>query len=182
VIAEQYLLAAGCLVAALTALQPRTQPVTPAATEVDAAADQHIVAATLTRWNPAGGIAHELTAARLDYPGGDRALLTGPRLRLGAAPHGGWLVRAESGYLADEVVELDRHVAAEIEPAGGTLLRLHTDHLTVDPTANRAWSDRAVRIETRHSELRGRGMQADLANGRVQLLAAVRGAHEPKTD
>ena len=94
-----------------------------------------------------------------------------------------WTSRAERAWvnrdgselrLIDKVLVEGPTVAAE-EP-----IRLRSQRLTVFPKQDRVETDAAVTVTEPGSILRGRGMRADLATHRVELLSEVRIRHEAK--
>jgi LPS export ABC transporter protein LptC len=104
--------------------------------------------------------------------------LTDPMLQY--QPPGGnpWVVTAQRGELPQSArsAHLEGGVHAEGKPLGSNeLLRIDTDALQVDMTAQLATTADPVRINWADRLLRGRGMRADLLNGRLSLFADVNG-------
>ncbi len=186
-IAEQYLLMIGCLLAAAAALRPAPDHLAAAGGAAGARlGGQRIQAPHLTRWDVTGRVAEELTAERLDYTGAaDSALLARPALRIGTEAGEVWDVTAATASVPTpgKRIEFDGRVEAAARPgAGAGALRLQTEHLALDPVLKQAWSDRPVHLHSRHGDIDGLGLEADLASGRLRLLKQVRGAHERQTD
>ena len=104
--------------------------------------------------------------------------LTDPMLQY--QPPGGnpWVVTATRGELPEtaRTAELEGAVHAEGKPIGSNeLMRIDTEVLHVDMTYELATTTDPVRINWADRLLRGRGMRADLLNGRLSLSADVSG-------
>lgn len=104
--------------------------------------------------------------------------LTDPMLQY--QPPGGnpWVVTATRGQLPENArsAQLEGAVHAEGKPIGSNdLMRIDTDLLDVDMTTELATTSDPVRINWADRVLRGRGMRADLLNGRLALFADVSG-------
>jgi LPS export ABC transporter protein LptC len=104
--------------------------------------------------------------------------LTDPMLQY--QPPGGnpWVVTAARGELPQSAhtAELQGAVHAEGKPIGSSeLMRIDTDQLHVDMTDKLATTPDLVRVNWADRLLRGRGMRADLLNGRLLLFGDVSG-------
>jgi LPS export ABC transporter protein LptC len=104
--------------------------------------------------------------------------LTDPMLQY--RPPGGnpWVVTATRGELPETAQNalLQGAVHAEGKPIGSDeLMRIDTELLHVDMTYELATTADPVRINWADRLLRGRGMRADLLNGRLSLFADVSG-------
>lgn len=95
-------------------------------------------------------------------------------------PPGGnpWVVTAKSGELPQSAqsAQLQGDVHAEGKPVGSNeLMRIDTDTLHVDMSQQLATTAAVVRVNWADRLLRGRGMSADLLNGRLSLFGDVSG-------
>lgn len=86
-----------------------------------------------------------------------------------------WEVRADSGWVAAdrEEIRLRGNVEAQ-SPEGARPVNMKTAQLNVFPETSRAASPAVVTITQPGSILRGRGLEADLAEKRYVLLSQVR--------
>jgi LPS export ABC transporter protein LptC len=104
--------------------------------------------------------------------------LTDPMLQY--QPEGGnpWVVTATRGELPQTAssAELEGAVHAEGKPLGSNdVMRIDTEALHLDMASRLATSSEPVRINWADRLLRGRGMRADLLNGKLSLSADVSG-------
>jgi lipopolysaccharide export system protein LptC len=109
-------------------------------------------------------------------PGAKTMDLTTPLFLLPDKEGGYWHVRSKTGWVSDnrEEIRLRGNVEAR-SPEGDTRpVNMKTEQLNVFPDANRATSASAVTITQPGSILRGRGLEADLADKRYTLLSQVR--------
>ena len=123
---------------------------------------------------------YRLEAQRIAQPQPQGLIyLTDPMLQY--RPPGGnpWVVTAQRGELPQSArsAQLEGGVHAEGKPLGSNeLLRIDTDALHVDMAGQLATTTDPVRINWADRLLRGRGMSADLVNGRLSLFSDVSGA------
>ena len=120
-----------------------------------------------------------LEAERIAQPAPQGLIfLTDPMLQYQPAGGNPWVVTATRGELPQTArsAELAGAVHAEGKPIGSNeVLRIDTDVLHVDMTNQLATTTDPVRINWADRLLRGRGMRADLLNGRLSLFADVSG-------
>jgi len=104
--------------------------------------------------------------------------LTDPMLQYQPAGGNPWVLTATRGQLPEtaHTAELEGAVHAEGKPIGSNeLMRIDTDMLHVDMTNQLATTLDPVRINWADRLLSGRGMRADLLNGRLALFTDVNG-------
>lgn len=94
-----------------------------------------------------------------------------------------WRARAETAWVSDKArdIELRKQVniVGPVSPQGlQTVFR--TEMLTVNPKQNRIHTDEWVTITHGTSILKGLGLEADLKQHRVQLLAKVNAQYAPE--
>jgi len=120
-----------------------------------------------------------LDAERIAQPAPQGLIfLTDPMLQYQPAGGNPWVLTATRGQLPEtaRTVELQGAVHAEGKPIGSNeLMRIDTDMLHVDMTDQLATTPEPVRINWADRLLSGRGMRADLLNGRLSLYADVDG-------
>ena len=109
-------------------------------------------------------------------PGAKTMDLTTPLFLLPDKQGGYWEVRSKTGWVSDnrEEIRLLGNVEARSPEGDARPVNMKTEQLNVFPDANRATSASAVTITQPGSILRGRGLEADLADKRYTLLSQVR--------
>lgn len=94
-----------------------------------------------------------------------------------------WHATAESAWVSDKAreIQLRRQVriVGPVSP-NGLKTEFNTEMLTVYPKENRIRSDQWVTITHGTSILKGLGLEADMNQRRVQLLAKVQAHYAPK--
>lgn len=94
-----------------------------------------------------------------------------------------WQATAESAWVSDKAREIQlRQQVRIIGPVSpnGLKTEFSTEMLTVYPKENRIHSDQWVTITHGTSILKGLGLEADMKQHRVQLLAKVQAHYAPK--
>jgi len=141
-------------------------------------ADLYLTDFDLITMNAAGRPRYQLRGREMQhYADDDTARVAMPQLtiyRQGAVP---WLVRAEQAEVAagGETVFLRDQVMMERLTANkGEKLEIHTPALRVVPAKEYAETDRTVTIVSDLGVTRAVGMQADLKQRHLELLAQVR--------
>ena len=141
-------------------------------------ADFYLTDFDLITMNAAGRPRYQLQGRDMQhYADDDTARVAMPQLtiyRQGAVP---WLVRAEQAEVAagGETVFLQDQVMMERLTANkGEKLEIHTPALRVVPAKEYAETDRTVTIVSDLGVTRAVGMQADLKQRHLELLAQVR--------
>ena len=111
-----------------------------------------------------------------ETPGAKTMDLTTPLFLLPDKQGGYWEVRSKTGWVSDnrEEIRLRGNVEALSPEGDARPVNMKTEQLNVFPDANRATSASAVTITQPGSILRGRGLEADLADKRYTLLSQVR--------
>ena len=97
-----------------------------------------------------------------------------------------WLLTANSGRMsstardAPAIVDLagDVRLASDANSLGGRL-SLETSTLSYDTVANRATTDKPVKLKSGARTIEARGLTADLATRRLKLESAVHGRFTP---
>lgn len=122
---------------------------------------------------------YRLDAARIAQPQPQGLIfLSDPTLQYQPPRGNPWVVTASRGELPESArtAELMGAVHAQGKPMGSDeLLRIDTDRLHVDMRQQLATTTDMVHIVWADRLLRGRGMRADLLNGRVALFRDVSG-------
>lgn len=105
-----------------------------------------------------------------------------PRLSFPDSDGGTWTGRADAAAVNAEadLLVLERNVLIEGPRPPEPPLRLASERLELLPDQNLLRSDLEVTVTGAGSILRGRGLRADLDARRFDLLADVRGRHEPQ--
>lgn len=104
-----------------------------------------------------------------------------PRLRIPAEAGKGWQGRSERAWIRSDgdVVRMLGKVDLQGPPSPGTApARVQSEEIELLPDQRRATSEALVTITGPGSILRGRGMRADLATRRLELLNEVKGRYE----
>lgn len=131
----------------------------------------------LTALDSTGKESFTLRAPTLrETPGAKAMELTTPLFLLPDRDGGYWEVRADNGWVADdrEEIRLRGNVDARSPEGAPRPVNMKTAQLNVFPDASRATSSAVVTITQPGSILRGRGLEADLAEKRYVLLSQVR--------
>lgn len=104
-----------------------------------------------------------------------------PRLRMPGEAGQGWTGRSERAWIRrdGDVVRMLGGVDLQSSPArAANATRLRSEELELLPEQRTASSESLVTISGPGSILRGRGMRADLATRRLELLNEVKGRYE----
>lgn len=107
--------------------------------------------------------------------------LTKPTLGFYDANGGRWTARSERGAVGQNtgIVKLSDNVHVNGTPQGTQPAEIFTNHLSFDTNTKIASTKDAVTLTWSGQEIKARGMQASLNDGRVQLEFAVRGIAVP---
>lgn len=110
-----------------------------------------------------------------ETPGASTMELTTPLFLLPDEQGKYWEVRSKTGWVSQdrEEIRLRGDVHAQSPEGDPRPVEMRTERLTVYPGTNRATSDAVVTITQPGSILRGRGLRADLAEKRYELLSQV---------
>jgi LPS export ABC transporter protein LptC len=121
-----------------------------------------------------------LDAERIEQPTPQGIIfLTAPKLDYQPETGNHWKLSAQRGQLPQDArtAELAGAVHADGRPTGSTqLMHIVTDQLHLDMKQQLATTAAKVRVDWAGNSLRGRGMNADIKNDRLQLAADVHGA------
>jgi LPS export ABC transporter protein LptC len=102
-------------------------------------------------------------------------------VRLDSDPTGprGWALHARSGRIPPDgkILQLTGGVVGTTREPATPVTTFRTDYLEYDPSTTLATTDREVTLDQAGGTLHGRGMRADLGQGRVALLARVAGRY-----
>jgi len=111
-----------------------------------------------------------------ETPGAKTMNLTTPLFLLPDKNGQYWRVRAKTGWVGDEREEIRLRGNVDLRsPSGDSRsIQLQTQQLNVFPDTKRATSAATVTVTQPGSILRGRGLEADLADKRYTLLSQVR--------
>lgn len=153
--------------------------------------DYYINDMMLDRFGPDDTHAYTLQARRVThYPAGDLSQLDAPILDWYGGGQGPWELEAKRGTMqpvtmqptaaGDEyamVLQEDVHASTTLQD--GRPLDMYTSSLELVPASKSAHTADPVRIENGNLQMRGTGMQIDMNERRVRLLADVRARHEP---
>lgn len=131
----------------------------------------------LTALDKSGKESFTLRAPKLqETPGAKTMDLTTPLFLLPDKQGKYWEVRARTGWVSEnrDEIRLRGAVDTRSPPGDPRPVSMKTDEMNVFPDANRATSASVVTITQPGSILRGRGLEADLADKRYKLLSQVR--------
>lgn len=131
----------------------------------------------LTALDKSGKESFTLRAPTLqETPGAKTMDLTTPLFLLPDKQGKYWEVRAKTGWVSEnrEEIRLRGAVDTRSPPGDPRPVSMKTEEMNVFPDANRATSASVVTITQPGSILRGRGLEADLADKRYKLLSQVR--------
>ncbi|HEY6452096.1 MAG TPA: LPS export ABC transporter periplasmic protein LptC [Steroidobacteraceae bacterium] len=137
------------------------------------------VQASLVETGEDGRALYRLHAARIEQPQPQGPIfLSAPRLDY--QPPGGnpWTLTAQDGRMPEDArsADLSGAVHAEGLPTGaGAIMRIDTEQMHLDMTAQLATSPVTVHVDWDGNRLIGHGMRADLRNDRLQLASKVHG-------
>lgn len=129
-----------------------------------------------------GKEAFTLRAPILQRNPGDRTMsLTTPLFLVPDDAGHYWEVRSRTGWVNSEgnEVRLLGDVRAKSPPEASSPLTMNTEQLNIYPETNRTTSRAVVTITQPGSILRGRGLEANLATKRYELLSEVRSRYAP---
>lgn len=129
--------------------------------------------------NDEGKESFTLTAPRLqETPGAKTMELTTPVFTLPDTkqPDQPWRVQADSGWVNErqDEIRLRGNVIASSSPQAEAPVTMTTEQLNVFPEQRLATTDAQVEVTQPGITMRGRGMRADFAGERVQLLSQVK--------
>lgn len=131
----------------------------------------------LTALDKSGKESFSLRAPKLqETPGAKTMDLTTPLFLLPDKQGKYWEVRARTGWVSEnrEEIRLRGDVDTRSPQGDPRQVNMKTEQLNVFPDASRATSASVVTITQPGSILRGRGLEADLADKRYKLLSQVR--------
>jgi lipopolysaccharide export system protein LptC len=102
-------------------------------------------------------------------------------VRLDSEPTGpgGWELHARAGRIPPDgkILQLTGGVVGTTRDPTAPVTTFRTDYLEYDPSTTLATTDREVALDQAGGTLHGRGMRANLRDGRLQLLARVAGRY-----
>lgn len=130
-----------------------------------------------------GKEAFSVTGPRLSrHPWIGSLTIAQPRLSFPDSDGGTWTGRADAAAVNAEadLLVLERNVLIEGPRPPDPPLQLASERLEFLPDDNELRSELEVTVTGAGSILRGRGLRADLDARRFDLLADVRGRHEPQ--
>lgn len=131
----------------------------------------------LTALDKDGKESFTLRAPKLQETPGARTMdLTSPLFLLPDAQGRHWEIRSNTGWVSEDRDEIRLRGAVDATSPQGDArnVNMKTEQLNVFPETNRATSEAVVTITQPGSILRGRGLEADLADKRYKLLSQVR--------
>lgn len=146
--------------------------------------DYYLSELDTTRFSQDGRREWRLQAQRLThFPTPEFSLLDRPQLSLFPEGDEPWFIEAERARIDQdsegrERMQLDGNVVITYVDGGGQTLTIYTDTLTVYPEQRLAETAAEVLMTTAGSELRSRGLRADLNTQLIELLANVRGYYD----
>jgi lipopolysaccharide export system protein LptC len=134
-----------------------------------------------TQMDADGKPLYRLQAAVINHYPDDKSLaLQAPLLEYFRHQLPPWTAIAEAGRVYDEgrQVFLDGNVSMYLPPVGKqTATELHTDNLVILPEDDFAETSARVNIISGSSQLKGTGMRAYMAEGRLEILANGEGIY-----
>lgn len=128
-----------------------------------------------------GKEAFTLRAPTLERDPADKTLsLRTPLFLIPDAEGRRWTLRSDTGWVSadNSEVRLRGNVLAH-SPPDASPATLKTGQLNVFPDKELATSPDVVAVEAPGYTMRGTGMRAHLADGRIELLSRVQGTYEP---
>ncbi|TPW12363.1 MAG: hypothetical protein FD130_1787 [Halothiobacillaceae bacterium] len=138
---------------------------------------------TLTAMDERGLLQQQLVADKMvHFTGSGESEVSKPHLTLYREQQNPWEITAERGWFntnGDRAL-LQEQVVMEQMDKQGHPLTLQTRDLTVIPKKNYAETDAAVTVTSHRGVIRGVGLRAYLKEGRLSLLANVKGRYEPQ--
>ena len=134
-----------------------------------------------TMMDAEGNPRYHITAKLINhYPDDKSVSLEAPRLEYFRRQLPPWTAESDSGRIYDkgQQIFLDGQVTMH-RPAEGKqpATHLYTRDLLILPTDDYAETAAAVRIKSGESELKGKGMQVYMSEGRLELLAKGEGVY-----
>lgn len=149
--------------------------------------DYYINGMLLDRFGPDDAHLYTLEAQRVThFPAGDLSQLEEPTLDWHAPDQAPWQLESRHGNMRPDgtrdsyLLELNDAVHASTLLQDGRVLDLYTSRLELVPASKSAHTSEPVRMESSNLWMEGTGMQIDMNEGRVHLLADVRARHEPR--
>lgn len=149
--------------------------------------DYYINGMLLDRFGPDDAHLYTLEARRVThFPAGDLSELEEPTLDWHAPDQAPWQLESRRGNMRPDstrgnyLLELNESVHASTLLQDGRVLDLYTSRLELAPASKSAHTAEPVRMESSNLWMEGTGMQIDMNEGRVHLLADVRAQHEPR--
>ena len=138
--------------------------------------------ARLTGTDPDGNPSYDVTAERVTQTLADGSVDL-RRVHMNYTPAAGspWILVADTGRISAraDIIELNGNVAAASSDTSRPATTFQTDFLRYDPATGVAETDRPVTVQYASNVLHARGLRAFLREGRVELLAQVRGRYDP---
>lgn len=139
---------------------------------------------TYKQFDNTGKLVNELrTDLLLHIPLKDQHWLRMPRVKVIEADQSQWLISAKQALATQggEAITFKRDVVVH-QPANGKHAEstFKTEEIIYYPKTKLAATDKAVRFEQPGTVVQSRGMRADLAEKRVQLLHQARGSYQSK--
>ena len=144
--------------------------------------DYSVESFELVSYDEAGAEAFSMRGPRLArHPELGHIEVEQPRLRMPVDARSGWTGRSERAWIrrdGDVVRMLGKVDLQSPLPVGAAPTRLKSEQIELLPETRTATSEVLVTITGPGSILRGRGMRADLATRRLELLNEVEGRYE----
>lgn len=141
----------------------------------------YLLDATISDTNETGRQVYALNASRIDHlPADGSVRLTDLKLRYAGDPNAEeWTIEAASGAMRAERDRLDLQggvTITSLDSESDRRTTISTERLTLDVRSNEARTNLPVSIEMDGGQLTAVGMNADLTNKTINLLAEVRGS------
>jgi lipopolysaccharide export system protein LptC len=156
----------------------------PPAAVTRGAPDYYVHDFVVSAMDEAGHLRDRLRADTLyHFPLEDASELARPSMELYREDAPPWRIDAEEGriYGQGELVLLlgEVHIRRAASPQTGPAVEVLTRELRVRPAERYAETDQPVTLLRNGTRIDAVGMRANLLEGRLELLAAVRGRHDP---
>ncbi len=139
---------------------------------------------TLWAMNEQGRPRYKLVADyQVHYPDDDSSELTRPHIEFYAEKGAPWVVDSERGWVSSGgklVLLLGKVYINREKTKDNRAMAITTENLLVRPDDEYAETDKPVTIDSEGIFYESVGMRAYMKEDRLQLLADVRGRHEPK--
>jgi lipopolysaccharide export system protein LptC len=175
------LLAAAALVSTAVFIASDSTPA-PAAPQAPPGIGYYATNARLMATRGDGKPAYDMRAERITQTLADGSIGL-EHVVVNYAPEGGspWNLVSDAGRISTgaDIIELNGNVVAASADQGKPATAIRTDFLRYDPATGVAETQRPVTIEYASSVVHARGLRADLREGRLALLAEVRGQYIP---